>query len=301
MQPLVFFGSGPVAAKSLELLAKDFEIEAVVTKAGKHKRDAVPVLDLASKLGTNIFTLANKQQLDELIASNPFDSELGVIIDYGIIVSRKVIDSFGLGIVNSHFSLLPQWRGADPISFAILSGQQTTGVSLMLINEKMDEGLLLAQDELAIAAKETTPSLTEKLIGLSNRLLASNLPKYTAGKLKPYPQDESGTSYSSKLTKQDGIIDWQKPAAQLEREVRAYLDWPKSRTRFGDMEVIISDTDVVNTPLKPGEIKVSSEQLLIGTGQKSLAIQRLKPAGKNEMSASEFIRGYKSRIGSAAG
>src|SRR3989344_3602452 len=161
---LVFFGSGPVAAKSLRLLAQDFTIEAVITKPRlPHHRGAVPVLELAQKLKLPVYTASNKMELDELFDSLKFESEAAILIDFGIIISQKVIDYFPLGIINSHFSILPQWRGADPITFAVLSGQKATGVSLMLLVEKMDEGPLLAYSEYDMPAGITTPRLTDAL------------------------------------------------------------------------------------------------------------------------------------------
>src|SRR5215203_4291228 len=134
MESIVFFGSGPVAARSLELLAQNFEIEAVVTKPQPaHHKQPFPVLVVAKNLGLRIFTPSGRSELSELFSKRPVASQLGVVIDYGFIVNQDVIDYFPLGIVNSHFSLLPRWRGADPISFSILSGDAETGVSLMLI------------------------------------------------------------------------------------------------------------------------------------------------------------------------
>ena len=153
-QKLVFFGSGPVAASALRLLVKGFDIEAIITKPRPaHHRGEVPILAAAQELSLPIFTAANKQELDELFSTNPVSSRLAVLIDFGIIVSQKIIDYFPLGIINSHFSLLPQWRGADPITFAILSGQARTGVSLMLLVEAMDEGPLLAGGQSALAER----------------------------------------------------------------------------------------------------------------------------------------------------
>ena len=132
---LVFFGSGPVAAASLKKLAKHFVIEAVITKPQPaHHREPFPVLALAEELGLRTLTPNSKQELSDLFSTKPVKSKLGVVIDYGFIINQDVIDSFPHGIVNSHFSLLPEWRGADPISFSILSGQQKTGVSLMVID-----------------------------------------------------------------------------------------------------------------------------------------------------------------------
>ncbi|HSW36881.1 MAG TPA: methionyl-tRNA formyltransferase [Candidatus Saccharimonadales bacterium] len=300
-ETIVFFGSGPVAAKSLRLLAEDFEIEAVITKSQPaHHKEAFPVLEVAKILGLKTFTPANKQELSDLFKNNPVKSRLGIVIDYGIIIAQDVIDYFPLGIVNSHFSLLPRWRGADPITFTILSGDQEGGISLMLIVEALDEGPLLAQAPYAVPANITTPELTDDLIDLSYRTLAVILPKYLAGEAQPVPQNESQEiTYSRKLTKNDGLIDWSKPAEQIEREIRAFLEWPKSRTKFGDKEVIITKAHVVpgiNPELKPGDIEASLLEdniLMVETASGKLCIDRLKPAGKKEMSAAEFLRGYK--------
>src|SRR5690606_13053936 len=123
--PVVFFGSGPVAAKSLENMLPDFEIVAVVTKPKPaHHRGNFPVINVAENNNLPLYRVTNKQELTELIRTKPFKSEVAILIDFGIIVSQEVIDYFPKGIINSHFSLLPEWRGADPITFAILSGQK---------------------------------------------------------------------------------------------------------------------------------------------------------------------------------
>jgi methionyl-tRNA formyltransferase len=302
-EPIVFFGSGPVAADSLRLLAQDFVIEAVVTKPrAPHHRGDVPVLALAEELQLSVRTIATKKELTDLFDSRPFKSRLSILIDFGIIVPQTVIDYFPLGIVNSHFSILPEWRGADPITFAILSGQNVTGVSLMFLVAAMDEGPLLGYGEQPLSADITTPELTEKLIHLSYSLLLHEIPLVLEGKSKGgTPQSITGreVSYSRKLTKEDGVIDWQKPAAQLEREVRAFIEWPKSRTTLGGKDVIITKAHVMpgNSPgTKPGDIESSLTSdgiLMIETGDGRLCIDTLKPAGKREMSAREFIAGYK--------
>lgn len=293
-ETIVFFGSGPVAAESLELLARDFTIEAVITKPQPaHHKEPFPVLELARKLGLRTLTPANKQELSELFAKKPVVSKLGVVIDYGIIIDQSVIDYFLLGIVNSHFSLLPRWRGADPISFAILEGDTETGVSLMLIVAKLDEGPLLARRSLPIAHDTTTPSLTKDLITLSHQLLLENLPKYITGRMKPQPQPADGATYSRKLTKADGQIDWKKPADEIERQIRAFLEWPKSHAKLGSAEFIITKAKVAKSELGPGEIQIEDKKLIVGAGQESLEILSLKPAGKPEMSAEAFLAGYK--------
>ncbi len=298
---MVFFGSGPVAAESLRLLAENFNIEVVVTKPKPtHHRGNFPVLDLVKQLNLPVKTVTNKNELDELISSKPFDSKLGVIIDFGIIVSRKVIDYFPLGIVNSHFSLLPEWRGADPITFSILSGQPKTGVSLMLIDEGLDTGKLLTYKTLPIEPMDTTQSLTDRLIKLSDKLLQDYLPKYVIGSIKPKNQPHPDrATYSRKLTKEDGIIDWNKSAQQIEREIRAYIEWPKSRTKIADKEIIITKahalpTNIPNNPI--GKFEAVGNALMVECGKGTLCIDRLKPAGKSEMTAMAFLAGYKNLI-----
>jgi methionyl-tRNA formyltransferase len=298
---VVFFGTGPVAAASLKLLAQQFTIEAVVTKPRpQHHRGDVPVLEAARELELPIIEVVNKNDVSQKITPGRFESRVGVLIDFGIIVEQAVIDAFPLGIVNSHFSLLPQWRGADPITFSILSGQSKTGVSLMLLVAAMDEGPLLAVGETDLRPDTTTPELTQSLINLSDALLKDALPKYMSGELIGSPQEKiadivgysAKPSYSRKLTKEDGIIDWQKPAPQLEREVRAFIDWPKSRTILGGHAVIITKAHSDDGEGEPGALWLQSKRLGIYCSKGVLMIDMLKPAGKGEMSVTAFLNGY---------
>lgn len=288
-ESVVFFGSGPVAAKSLELLSKNFVIEAIITKPTTFEQ----MTSVAKK--APVYSVSTRAELDELIASRSFQSNLGVLIDFGIIVSQAVIDYFPLGIINSHFSILPQWRGADPISFAILSGQEKTGVSLMLLTAGMDEGPLLGYGELTLKGDETTPTLTESLIHLSDGLLTDEVPLHLKDPTKGAPQESTGypESYSRKLTKEDGIIDWSKPAVDIQREIRAFIEWPKSRSVLADKDVIITSSHIVNVSGVAGTIVVDGKQLLVHCGSKTLAIDTLKPAGKKEMTAAAFLAGYR--------
>lgn len=301
---IVFFGSGPVAAQSLSLLIEDFIIEAVITKPKPtHHKGDTPVLELAEKMGLRIFTPENKKELSKLFESKPVNSKLGVVIDYGIIIAQDVIDYFPLGIINSHFSLLPQWRGADPITFSILSGQQQTGISLMLIAAGLDEGPLLAQSAYDIEPATTTPQLTNDLIELSHQSLVQILPLYMEGKIYPAPQEQVSIAeskiptYSRKLTKDDGLIDWGKPAEVIEREIRAFYEWPKSRTVLFGKDIIVTQAHSVSSQApeaKPGDAEITEDAggILVATGNGSLCIDKLKPAGKKEMTAAAFINGY---------
>lgn len=298
--PIVFFGTGPVAAASLERLHGSFTIEAVVTKPNPpHHKHAAPVIEVARQHGLPLLLAANKAELDTLIAAQRFTSRVAVLIDYGIIVSQAVIDTFPAGIVNSHFSLLPQWRGADPITFAILSGQAQTGVSLMLLVQKMDEGPLLARMTYDLPATITTPELTDTLVAISASLLRDSLPQYLAGDLTPQPQGTDGVSYSRKLSKTDGLLDAAKPAITLEREVRAFIGWPGSRLQLFGRDATVTRAHAAHYPPEPdhqpGDISVSDDRtcIILHTSDGQLIIERLKPAGKKEMDAADFLRGVR--------
>ncbi len=298
-ETIVFFGSGPVAARSLELLAKNFTIETVITKPRPpHHKGDVPVLTVVEKLNIPLLTSSNKQELNELIKNCMIKSRIAILIDFGIIVSREVIDFFPLGIVNSHFSLLPLWRGADPITFAILNGDSKTGVSLMMIDEGMDTGKILTQKTYQLPKDITTPELTNNLINLSAELLYDFVPRYISGEIKPHSQPHPDrATYSRKLSKADSLIDWSKPASQIEREIRAFIGWPGSKTILFDKEVTItSANETPDTPpdSEPGDITVSKEtsELSVTTSNGSILVNKLKPAGKREMTIKEFIIGY---------
>ncbi len=295
---IIFFGSGPVAAASLRLLSQDFSIEAVITKPrSAHHSGDVPVLDIAKELAIPVHTATDKQSLTELFATRALLSKVAILIDFGIIIPQSVIDYFPSGIINSHFSLLPEWRGADPITFAILSGQKQTGVSLMILVAGMDEGPLIAQSPLQITPVATTPSLTDDLIELSYTMLALMLPKYLAGSIAPYTQNQSiAATYSRKLSKEDGTIHWEKPADQIEREVRAYSGWPKSRVSLGSIDVIITQSHVIKVAGKPGTLRILGKLPVIYCGDNALAIDRIKPAGKKEMTGEAFLAGYKQQL-----
>ncbi len=297
--PVVFFGSGPVAADSLKRLHTYCEIEAVFTKPrAPHHRGSVPVIECADELKLPIITVSNKHELDSVLAQNTFKSRAGVLIDFGIIVSDQAIHSFPLGILNSHFSVLPELRGADPITFAILSGQETTGVSLMQLVPALDEGPLLAFEELPLNSDIDAPRLTVQLIKLSDTLLRKHLNKYLQGSITLQPQTVTGKtpSYTRKLSKLDARLDWQKSARELAREVRAFLGWPGSKTTLGTIDVTIEKAHPSQGSGKPGTILHDATTLSVQTSDGTLVIEQLKPAGKSSMSTQSFLAGYGKRL-----
>jgi methionyl-tRNA formyltransferase len=230
-------------------------------------------------------TPQNKAELSKLFKQTSFSSSLGVVVDYGIIIEQSVIDAFPKGILNSHFSLLPEWRGADPITFAVLSGQGETGVSLMLIDEKLDTGLLIAQEPYPLPPTITTPELTKELVALSSAMLIRCIPKYLAGKLKPYLQPDNKPTYSRRLVKEDGLLDSHKPANRLECEVRAYRGWPKSRLTLFGHDVVVTKARVASA--------ANDGALVVPCAQETyLEIQELIAPSGRTMSGADFLRGY---------
>ncbi len=295
---LVFFGSGPVAEKSLALLKLDFDIDIVVTKSTTLKS----MLEISGD--SKVFSVNTKQELDELFTTKSIHCDLGILVDFGIIVSKQIIDSCELGIINSHFSLLPELRGADPISFAILEGKKNTGVSLMMLVEKMDEGPVLTSKATPISNNDTSRTLTDRLISISDELLKKIIPRYLKGLLKPQPQEpltnnSIRTSYTRKLKKSDGIVDWTKAAIQVDREVRAYIDWPKSKAQLNSFDVIITKVRVYREhefTKTAGSIYFDKQHIYVKCGNDTIIIDELKPLGKNAMSTQSFLAGYRDKL-----
>lgn len=213
-------------------------------------------------------------------------AKLAVLAAYGKILPQSVLDEFPLGIINVHPSLLPQYRGPTPIEQAILDGTTKTGVSIMRLSSEMDAGLIYKQKAIHLRGNETKAALASQLQALGAELLLEVLPAVLDGSLKPrqQPHPERAT-YCKLIKKADGQLDWQKPAAQLEREVRAYTGWPGSFTKLADKDVIITQASVATT--KP------DKSLAIEAGDGNfLVIEKLKSAGKREMTAQEFLAGH---------
>lgn len=292
-KPLVFFGSGPLATQTLKAIHKPLNVSAVVTKPQPEHghKTTPPVIEYAQANGLDLHTPTSKQELSELFASSDLPSLCGIVVDYGLIIPQDVIDYFEHGIINSHFSLLPDWRGADPITFPILAGDKTTGVSLMQIVLKMDEGDVLAQSEIEIEDDDTSATMTDKLTDLSNQMLLEIIPRYINGEVQPIPQ-AGEPSYSRKLTKEDGLIDWSKPAEVLEREVRGFIIWPKSYTQLAGKDVVITKATTSDDTGDTGQTFVAGSSLGVYTGEGALIIEKLKVSGKPEMTSQAFINGY---------
>ncbi|HRQ86806.1 MAG TPA: methionyl-tRNA formyltransferase, partial [Candidatus Saccharibacteria bacterium] len=218
----------------------------------------------------------------------------GVLVSYGKIIPQKIIDLFTPGIVNVHPSLLPAYRGPSPIEASIINGDTKTGVSIMQLSEKMDAGPVYSQATILLNGRETQASLYDSLAKLGIKELLNTLPRIISKQLEPAQQDETKATYTKLLTKADGVLDWQNPALHLEREVRGYNMWPRSRTRLLDHDVIVTKAHVESGAKgEPGTLDTDNESFItVNTSEARLRIDNLQPAGKKEMPIQAFLRGY---------
>jgi methionyl-tRNA formyltransferase len=293
VKPLIFFGSDDFSLAALEALYQaGWPIEAVVTKpdstAGRGRKLTSPVTKVWAE-EHSIPVLQPEKLSDAEPKLNNFRVQLGVVASYGKIIPDSVFDLFPLGLINVHPSLLPKYRGPSPIEAAILNGDSQSGVSIMLLNPEMDAGPIFAQINLPLSGKETQPELYDQLGKRGAELLIDVLPAIVSEELKPQPQDENLVSFTKLIQKSDGQIDWSQPAEQIEREIRAYLGWPGSRTQLFEKDVTITAAHVESE----NEVCPPGKCLHMSTGQGCLVIDKLKPAGGREMTAAEFLAGIR--------
>lgn len=297
---ILFFGNERLAtgvsttAPTLEALVQaGYHVAAVVsnfTQAQSRQARELEIEAVAKKHGIPLLLPASPADiLDNLKA---YKAEAGILVAYGRLVPEELINLFPKGIINIHPSLLPLHRGPTPIESTILEGRDKTGVSIMALAKEMDAGPVYAQSEVPLTGKETKQELADQLLEVGKAMLLEILPEILEGSVVALPQDESHANYDKLISKADGVLDWHKPAVQLEREIRAFAGWPKSRTVLSDKHLVITAAHVEDKALQPGQTLVDGKQLLVGTGEGSLSIDRLKPAGKGEMDIAGFLAGY---------
>jgi methionyl-tRNA formyltransferase len=286
---LVFFGTENFSAPALEkLIAGGWPILAVVTKpdgrGGRGQKVIVPkVKQIAQKHGIEVLQPEKLTEINSRIIE--LEPDLGVLVAYGKIIPQSTIDLFPGGIINVHPSLLPKYRGPAPIEAPILNGDEETGISLMRLSAGMDEGPVYEQIRVVLKGDEERPALYEKLAEQGAELLLDKLPAIAEGWLTPRPQIDAEATYTKLLKKADGQIDWSKPAEVYQRQVRAYLDFPRSRAKVGDNEIVITKARIAS-----GE---SDGQLVMKSQPGWLEIQELIAPSGRKMSGADFARGYK--------
>lgn len=302
---IVFFGTEDFSLSALQALVEaGFDIAAVVTKPDSpqgrgHKLTPPKVKVYATEHGIPVWQPTKLAEIADNVRA--LGEPAGVLVSYGKIIPQSILDLFHPGIINVHPSLLPKYRGPSPIEAAILNGDAETGISIMQLTADMDEGPVYTQLTQSLDGTEYIDYLYTQLGFIGNKLLVDTLPSIFDGSLVPLPQNDSQATYCQLINKSDGTIDWNKPAEQIEREIRAYKGWPQSRTKLGSVEVIITKAHTVpSSNGGPGHIEVIDEDgaaiLMIDAKDGCLCIDTIKPLGKKEMPVGAFLAGYRSQL-----
>ena len=297
---IIFWGTPLFALPSLKVLHDLGLVAAVVTQpdkpAGRNKKiKSSPVKIFAKE---NNIDILEPVKLDEAFIDS-LEKHLPanfVVVAYGKIIPQDILDLPKMPAINIHPSMLPILRGPSPIQTAILRGFDSTGVSLMQLDKKMDHGPILGQIQAKIGPNEDYFNVSERLANLGAGLLKDKIISYLECQLKASFQDDAKATFCKMIDKSDGQISWQKTAQELHDQVRAYIEWPGSFTKLGDIDIKILQTKISEQDLEPGKILINNNQLFIGCKNKSLEILKIQPAGKKAMLAEEFIRGYQNKL-----
>jgi len=218
-----------------------------------------------------------------------------VVIAYGQILPRAVLEIPKIACLNLHASLLPRWRGAAPIQAAIAADDRETGITVMYVNEGLDTGDILLQRKIDIASQETGDSLHDRLAEIAPEAILESLRSLAAGNAPRIPQDQSLATYAPKLNRQAGLINWNDPAEAIERKIRAYNPWPGAFTQFSNKKLKIFAASIVDLRGKPGEILRRDQKLVVAAADRALSLTEVQLEGKRRMSAAEFLRGQARR------
>ncbi len=305
---VVFMGTPEFAVPSLEhLLLNQYQVVAVYTRpdrASGRGRSLVssPVKRVAIDQGLPVVQPVSFKKAGVVAQLASFQPDVIVVAAFGQILPQSVLDIPAYGCINIHPSLLPKFRGASPVAAAILAGDEFTGVSIMLMDAGMDTGPVLVQAQVHISVQDTTGSLMAKLSLIAAQLLLEVLPRWSRGELTPRPQNEAEANYTGMLSKQEGEIDWQLPAIDIWRRVRAFHPWPGCYTEWQGKQLKIIEA----VPLS-GErtrevgqvVALNKEGTVFGVNTKDgvLGILKVQLEGKRAMSADEFLRGQRQFIG----
>lgn len=300
---IVFFGTAEFSLPSFKaLISSKEEVRLVVTQPAKQKgRGRIlsqpPIKDLADQYSIPVVQpqrIKDELFINKLRALSP---EFIVVVAYGKILPKEILATPTRGCINIHASLLPKYRGAAPIQWALMKGESVTGITSILMNEELDSGDILLQRSLGIEDSDNSASLSLKLSELGAIVLIETIEGLRKGVIKPIPQTGEA-SYAPSLRKEDGKIDWNKSALELFNFIRAMYPWPSAYTFFGNERVKIIKAKPLEGRGISGRIeKASNSKLIIGTGQGLLLIEELQPEGKKVMKASSFLAGRKLKEG----
>jgi len=304
---ILFFGTSEFGIPVLGAIRKlsGFKITGCITAPDRPKgRNAKivssPIKEWAKNHAVSVFqpiNIKNEEILSEIKQMAP---DIILVAAYGQIIPREVLDIPPLRAINIHPSLLPRWRGASPVPFTILEGDEKTGTTLMQMDEKMDHGPIISQREITLRGSETTPELLKTLSELSRDLITETLPKWKKEQWAPRPQAHAEATYSKLLSREDGRITWDESAQQIARQVRAFTPWPGSFTEWQQQSGELLKISILEATVKEESTGnaygtasvIQDKKIAIETGKGQLVIAKLKPEGKNEMTSKEFLNGY---------
>jgi methionyl-tRNA formyltransferase len=303
---IVFCGTPEFAVPSLRRLAErpEFSIEAVITQPDRPRGrggnvTASPVKEVALELGLHVYqpeSIKSESSQDFLKRLAP---DAIVIIAYGQIIPARLLTIPRLGWLNVHGSLLPKYRGAAPIHWAIANGETVTGLTTMQINAGMDTGPTLLRSEVAIGPDETSPELAARMSSIGADLIVETLLQFDRGEIAPSPQDENGVSYAPILKKEDGRIHWQQPAQQIHNRMRGFTPWPGSYSTFrgqtchlwGRPEKI-NTAELSDSRKEPGEIIAVAKEIYVACAEGTyLRLESIQLEGRKKITAREFTIG----------
>lgn len=306
-------GTPEFALPGLERLAEgDFELAAVITRpdrpAGRGRKPAPPPVKIRGReLGLRILQPPDPRgpQLRDTVRE--IAPDLFVVSAYGRFIPADLLGLAARGGINLHPSLLPRYRGASPIQWALINGERETGVSVITVAERMDAGDIWGQESIRIAPEDNAETLSRRLARAGGNLLAEVVEKMERGEISPRPQDESRVTFAPRLTKEDGRIVWSRPAVSIANRVRGLYPWPGTFTTFrsgGGRRTlkILSARPVPAAGERPGEIlRAEGGELLVAAGEGAVGIHRLQLEGKRPLETGEFLRGCRLRAGEILG
>ena len=302
---VVFIGTAEIGAPVLRSLlnSKKHEVVGVVTQPDKpvgraQRIEAPPIKKAAAEIAAPILQPARIKHADAVAAIHALAPDVIVVMAYGQILPRSVLEIPTLACLNLHASLLPRHRGAAPIQSAILAGERESGITVMYMDEGLDTGDILLQSRIEVAPDETGGSLHDKLAQIAPAALEEALARLQKGSAPRVPQDSSAASYSPKLKREDGRIDWTESAVLIERKIRAFNPWPGAFALLRDEEGRERKLKVFRASLvaggvgSPGEIVRSDNAIVVPTSASALSLDEVQLEGKRRMNAADFLRGY---------
>jgi methionyl-tRNA formyltransferase len=299
---IVFIGTGEIGVPTLRaLLNSEHEVVAVVTqpdkRVGREQRiEPPPIKKEVAKTRIPILQPARIKDQQATEEIRDFAPDVIVVVAYGQILPRDVLEIPRLACLNLHASLLPRWRGAAPIQAAIAAGDCETGVTAMYMNEGLDTGDILLQRSVEILPNDTGGSLHERLAQIALQALLESLRLVAAGNAPRIAQDNAYATYAPKLKREHGLIDWSESAEAIERKIRAYNPWPGAFMKVDHQNLKVFSASVVDLNGQAGEVLRSDEDLIVATGKGALSVAEVQLEGKRRMSAAEFLRGHRALI-----